>query len=318
MFTNIAGLLVIIALAVLFGWLVWRAWRAKNVAVKWIGTILSGLLTLVLVAISVLALVGLVKMNTRRGNPVREIQIEGTAEQVSRGEHLANAFCVDCHSLNGEFPMTGGRDLAKDLPMPLGNFVSVNLTPAGPLKDWSDGEILRVLREGVDRNGRPLVIMANTNVRYMSNEDLESVIAFMRSQPAVENQTPEPPDKPNLLAAILLGAGLLPEGQAPVTGTITAPPKEVNAEYGKYVVSYQDCTSCHGPDLNGGRQGQMAPIGPSLRVVKGWTQEQFLNTFRTGVDPNGLVLKDPMPWKAIGRLDEVELGALYMYLKSLP
>jgi mono/diheme cytochrome c family protein len=53
-------------------------------------------------------------------------------------------------------------------------------------------------------------------------------------------------------------------------------------------------------------------------VVKGWTQEQFITTLRTGVDPSGHTLSAQMPWKAVGRLDDEELAAAYAYLTSLP
>jgi cytochrome c553 len=208
--------------------------------------------------------------------------------------------------------------MGADFPMPLGSFVPSNLTPAGELKDWSDGEIMRVLRSGIDREGRWLLIMSNVNVRHMSDDDLEAVIAFLRSQPSVVNETQEPPDQPTLLGAIMMGAGMLPEGEAPVTGTITAPPKGPTVEYGKYMIGFQDCADCHGEDLTGGKPGQLAPIGPNLRQVKDWTQEQFITTMRTGVDPSGYHLKETMPWETIGRLDDVELGAMHAYLASLP
>jgi mono/diheme cytochrome c family protein len=111
---------------------------------------------------------------------------------------------------------------------------------------------------------------------------------------------------------------LLPEGQPPISGVITAPPKGSTAEYGEYLISYQDCRVCHGEDLTGGKKGQLAPVGWSLRVVKGWTQEQFITTLRTGVDPAGYVLSAQMPWQALGRMDDEDLAAMYLYLTSLP
>jgi len=38
---------------------------------------------------------------------------------------------------------------------------------------------------------------------------------------------------------------------------------------------------------------------------------------RTGVDPTGRQLSTLMPWKNIGKLDDVELAAMYEYLHSL-
>lgn len=318
MYVNILFWLIMVAVAVLFGWLTLRAWRAKNAIVKWGGVVLSGLLTLVLAVVSVVSLNGLIKIYAPKNIPISDVKVAGTPEQIQRGQHLANAFCVECHSTNRELPLSGGRDMGKDIPIPLGAFVPPNLTPGGDLKEWSDGQILRVLRSGVDDTNRQLFIMSNVNVRHMSDEDLAAVIAFLRSQPAVDNKTIDPPDQPTFLAAIMGGAGMLPKPEAPVAGSIVAPPVGPTAEYGKYMISFQDCRDCHGEDLTGGTPGQLAPVGPNLRVVKGWTAEQFITTLRTGVDPSGHQLKETMPWRTVSRLDDVELTAMHAYLASLP
>lgn len=315
---NILGWLVFVILAVLFGWLVLRTWRAKNAILKWVGVLLSGLLTLVLSAVSVVILIGLVKLYMPRNVPVPDLSVSMTPENIQRGEHLANSFCTSCHSPTNELPLIGGVDLAKDLSIPLGSFVSVNLTPGGPLKDYSDGEIFNVLRNGVNPDGRVLVFMSTVRARNMSDEDIQAVIAYLRSTPAIDNPTQDPADQPSLLAAFLSGAGMLPEGKPPTPGVITAPPKGATVEYGEYILSYQDCRDCHGEDLKGGVEGQLAPIGWNLDLVKKWTTEQFTTTMRTGVDPNGYQMSETMPWKAIGRMDDMELEAMYLYLVSLP
>jgi len=320
MIGNLLIWLVLVVVTVALGWLIRRAWGAKNAVLKWGGVILSGLLTLVLALVSVLAAIGLYQLYVPRGSPVEEIQVAGTPEQIARGEHLARIECVGCHTTNGELPLSGGLDVGADLPIPLGSFVSINLTPGGPLKGWSDGEIMRVLREGVDRDGRPLIIMSALTVRYFSEEDKQAIIAFLRSQPSVVTETPNPPDRPTLLAALLVGAGQI-KFQPPLAGPVTAPPKGATAEYGEYIVGWRDCRACHGEDLSGGTGGQagLAPIGPNLRVVQGWTLDQFVTTIRTGVDPSGHALdNDQMPWKTIGLLDDDELGAVYAYLQGLP
>jgi mono/diheme cytochrome c family protein len=316
MLANFALWFVILLITIFLGWVVTRAWRIRNVALRWLSVILSGLLTLVLAGVCVASLIGLVKFYTPAGTPAQDVTITGTPEQIQRGQHLADSFCVSCHSATGNLPMAGGVDMSKDFPLPLGSFVTVNLTPAGPLKNWTDGEILRTLREGVDRNGQKLFFMSNVNVRYMSDEDLQSIIAYLRNQPAVENPTQDPPDKPTLLAAFMSGIGLLPSGNPPVTATITAPPKAATVEYGEYLLSYQDCRGCHGADLTGGTS-PFIPKGPSLRVVKGWTLEQFISTLRNGVDPSGHNLSQVMPWRDLGKLDDEELGAIYKYLVTL-
>ena len=315
MLGNLVGLLVLIAFVVLFAWLARRAFRSKRGLIKWVGVVLAGLPTLLLGLLSVVAVIGLFKVYAPRGGPVPDITVEGTAAQIARGEHLAYAFCASCHSLNGELPLSGGEDVGKASPVPIGSLFPSNLTPGGRLKGWSDGEIFRAVREAVDRDGRSLLTMSALSTRNLSDDDLQAVIAYLRSQPAVANEIPE--NNPNLLFAIFLGAGLVPQ-PAPVTGAIAAPPIGATADYGEYIVSYAGCRDCHGADLSGGRGG-LTPAGPNLiAIMPKWTLDEFVTTMRTGVDPTGHRL-DPiqMPWKSIGKLDDVELAALYEYLHGL-
>ncbi|HET9914303.1 MAG TPA: c-type cytochrome [Anaerolineales bacterium] len=313
---NFLILLLIVGLVVLLGWLTRRAWRTRNPFLKWIGATLSSLLMLVALFIGALGLKGMIQYYNPPANPVRDIQVEGTPEQIARGQHLAAAFCVECHSTTADFPMTGGLDLGRDVGGTLGSFTSVNLTPAGPLKDWSDGEIFRALRDNVDKDGNRLVFMTATNVRYIADEDMLALIAFLRSQEPVEKETPLPPDQPSFLGLMMMGANIIPNRPL-VTEPIVAPEKEATPEYGHFMISFLDCTGCHGDDLNGGTSS-IGPKGPSLRLVKNWTEEEFITTLRTGIDPSGREINATiMPWRSTGRLDDVELSALYQYLVSL-
>jgi mono/diheme cytochrome c family protein len=319
MFGNLLIWLVIVVLAIAFAWLAVRAWRARSAAAKWGGVIGAGLLSLVMALLAVVSARGLIRLYLPYGHAAPDLQVAGTPEQVARGQHLAASFCASCHSATGELPLTGGVDLFADIPIPLGSARSANLTPAGRLANYTDGQIFRVLREGVDKDGKPLILMGVVRVRHMSDEDIHAVIAFLRSQPAVANDVPLPLDQPNFLAAIMGGAGMLPPRQPPVQGPIVAPPAAETVEFGEYNVSFQDCRDCHGADLHGGVEGQLAPIGPNIAaMVKDWTREDFITTLRTGVDPTGHQLSEAMPWRQIGLLDDTELGAIYLYLKSLP
>ncbi|MCC7354541.1 MAG: c-type cytochrome [Anaerolineae bacterium] len=315
MLANILGLFVLIALVVLFAWLATRAWRARNAILKWVGVVLAGLLTLLLVLVTVVAARGLVILYQPRGGPTPDLQIAGTPEQIARGQHIASTLCAGCHSTTGDVPLDGSNvNLSDDAGLPLGTIFAPNLTPAGRLKNVSNGQIWRIFRYGVNPDGRQIGMPA-INFKNLSDEDLLAVIAYLRSQPAIEHDTP--PLSPSLLLAAFVGADMFRLSFAPVTGPVVAPPKAATAEYGQYIVSYNDCRDCHGANLDGRPTGPVPP-GPNLRVVKGWTQEQFITTMRTGVDPSGHELMPPMPWKQIGRMDDVELAALYQYLYNLP
>src|SRR5262249_33161726 len=115
-------------------------------------------------------------------------RVDTTPERIARGKALADGFCSGCHSKTGT--LTGGADIGQDIPIPVGSFVSSNLTPAGRLKIWSDGEIFRAIRNGIDADGRWLAMMSYTNSGKLSDEDIKALIAYIRSLPAGGEQTP--------------------------------------------------------------------------------------------------------------------------------
>lgn len=291
-----------------------RIWRAENKVLKWAGTGLAAFFSTVVSLISVIMVVALFKLHARSA-PAPDLRVVGAPEQVRRGQEISDGFCSGCHSKTGT--LTGGRDLGEDLP-PIGSFVSSNLTPVGQLSHWSDGDIFRAIRNGVDPNGRWLIIMSYTNAGRLSDDDTRAVIAYIRSLPADGQRTENSPDHLNLLGLLMLGAGMLPKGKPVSTGIVTAPPKSPTLQYGEYILSYHDCRACHGKRLTGGVPGQLPPLGPDLNVVREWKFEEFVATMRTGIDPNGHELGKQMPWRTIGRMTDEELRAIYEYLTHLP
>jgi mono/diheme cytochrome c family protein len=310
MFANIILFLILIAVLIFFAWLTVRAWRSKRPLLHWPGVILGGILTLLMGLVVVVTAMGMLKLYVPRSFPVADIIVEKTPERIARGQYLASIICVDCHTTNQELPLSGGKNLTDTTGMPLGTIYAANLTPAGEISSWSDGEIIRAIREGTHQNGRPL-LMPITTFRHFSDEDVQSLVAYLRSQPAVQNQTPQ--TNPSLLTALFLGAGLLNIDSKPVE-SVSAPPKEANAVYGEYVLNIMSCKDCHGANLQGGKPP--LPQGPNLGAVKGWTQEQFFTAIRTGTTPEGRALSTVMPWKVYRLMDDVELAALFEYIKS--
>jgi mono/diheme cytochrome c family protein len=218
--------------------------------------------------------------------------------------------------LNQQLPLSGGKNLSDEPGVPpLGVLQPINLTPAGPLAKWTDGEIFRAVRDGADKNRRRLPVMSAQRARYMSDEDLMSVIAYLRSQPPVPYETSEP--KPNYLAIVMDGAGMIPTQPDNAPEVIQAAVPGPTVDYGQYLVRYIGCDECHGANYTGG-QGGILPKGPNLRSVKGWDAAGFIATMRTGKTPFGRQLDSlQMPWKIYGRLTDDELTAVHKYLASL-
>jgi mono/diheme cytochrome c family protein len=288
-----------------------RPWPTKNNFVKWCGKALGALFSAVGCLMGFRIIVGLLRLNGRTA-PIPDIMVAGTPEQVVRGQVISNG----CHLTTS--PVKGGFYVGGNFSVPIGLFGSSNLTPAGELSYWSDGEIFRAIRNGVDRDGRWLIIMSYTNARKLSNDDTWAVIAYLRSLPPAGKPTEDPPDSLNLLGVMMLGANMLPRGWPVSTDIVTAPPEGPTLRYAGYLLSYQDCRTCHGDKLTGGVPGQAAPLAPDLSVVKRWKFQEFVATTRTGVDPNGHELNRQMPWRLIGRMGDEELRAIYEYLTHMP
>lgn len=321
-----AGVLIIIVLIALFGFLTTRAWKLKNAILKWGGVIIAGLLTLMSTAMLVLALVGFYKLNERFDNPIVNTQATGTAAQIARGEQLAY-ICTNCHTTDGQLPLSGTNFIAKFPFPPIGTLYGPNLTPAGNIKNWTDGEVIRAIREGVHQNGRALLIMPSGNFRNMSDDDVQALVAYLRSQPATGEASPT--NHFNLLGALFLNLSDFRSAQQPV-GSVTAPTTGT-PEYGKYMVDIFGCRDCHGDQLQGRvENGLPGPTpGPNLTlIVPQWTEEQFMTLFNTGELPGGRTVpiitlpsgfSEPrMPWSTVrAATTDEELKAMYAYLHSL-
>jgi mono/diheme cytochrome c family protein len=315
---DILGVTVLVVLAALFGWLAMRARRAQNRIAKWAGLGLAGLLSVVFTVGLVVALVGFYRLNLPPYRyPVAAAKVTGTPEQLARGERLSRLYCPACHSPTGKPPLVG-QGPSKEGP-PVGTLYMPNLTPAGELKDWSDGEVIRAIREGVHQSGRPLVIMPSEVFRNLSDADVQALVAYLRSQPAAGPTTPPP--RLNVLAAVLIGAGVFhTSAQPPITQPILAPAEGTSAEYGRYLVAIMGCPLCHGDNLGGGTGGRSGPPpGPNLtQLVPQWNEGDFVHTLRTGIDPYNHTLAEGMPWKDISAFaSDEDLKAIYAHVHGL-
>jgi mono/diheme cytochrome c family protein len=120
---------------------------------------------------------------------------------VARGKYLVTiASCHDCHTPGyflGKPDMArylGGSDVGFELPG-LGVFVGANLTPdkATGLGNWTDAQVVAAIQTGTRPDGRMLApIMPYHAFAALTKQDVESIVAFLRSVPAVEHKVPGP------------------------------------------------------------------------------------------------------------------------------
>src|SRR5688572_21946785 len=190
--------------------------------IRFIGAILAVLVVLVVLLVGAVYLNGRRQLNVRYDNRVPNVSAPSTPERVARGRYLVSTFaeCAGCHSSTplADPPVLDGNHMA-DLAA-LGQFYAPNLTP-GRIGGWTDGEIVRAVREGVSKDGRGLFIMPSENFRNLSDEDVWSIVAFMRQMPAVQKETPS--IDPSFLGSMLLGASQIGSTRQPPIGSVMGP-----------------------------------------------------------------------------------------------
>lgn len=323
MIANLLVLVLIVGLAVLFGWLCYRAIRARKLWVKIAGSIAAGLLTLVFAAVAFMGAKGSAATYAPGAAAAPNLKVTGTPEQIARGGYLVSLSCVGCHGAVGSDgnptekpPLTGGWNIAAAEGFGfMGAMVTENLTPGGKLAGYSDGELFRVMRHSISKEGHKLGFMDFLPYKELSDADTQALIAYMRSLPPAKSATATG-DRLNFIGAVVMGSGMFPPS-VPGAASVKAPPAGITAEYGKYVATFGECRGCHGPDVTGVAASGFGPAVPNPRPSVGtWTLAQFIQTLRTGVRPSGAPFTERMPWQSASKMTDDDLAALYAYLKA--
>ena len=126
-------------------------------------------LAFLVLALIVLAGAGLAYLSVRKPDiaPPSTVRIDSTPERIARGKYIALvAGCEGCHSQSDStrfgFPKLddghyAGFEFTKEMGMP-GLVVAANLTPDPEtgIGNWTDGEKIRAIREGIDKDGNVL------------------------------------------------------------------------------------------------------------------------------------------------------------------
>ncbi len=290
---------------------------------KWIGIDLGSLIGLVLLAALGLYARSRVEFAKRYQVQAESIVVPTDVASIAHGKHLAAILCEECHQ----------PDLGGDPRWFNGGALGVGATPnltsgtGGLAAQFSDADFVRAIRHGVKPDGTSVFIMPSTDFAHLSDADLGALIAYIRSAPPVDRETPEPHARLSFLGNVMYGAGmfghLLRADRIQQMGELpSAAQPGVTADYGEYLVTINGCRDCHGAQLAGGKAGDpSSPLAPNLTPggeLRAWSQADFINTLRTGVTPSGTPLPDQfMPWKNKGQMTDDELKAIWAYLQSL-
>ena len=281
---------------------------------------------------------------------VQNVKVDATPERLKRGEYLCEHVvgCIDCHS-DRDFHYyagpavkgtegKGGFEFNEKLVGIPGKIYPCNITPAG-IGDWTDGELIRIITSGINKKGEAkFPIMPYMHYAGLCQEDLYSVVAYIRTLKPIENKVPAQ----NLDFPMSMIVKSIPEPDPPPP---PMPDKSDIIAYGKYLTNAVACIECHtqndkgkflpGMEFAGGLTFHLpnndairsANITPDLETGIGtWTKEAFIQRFKSYVDSTGAEKMIPteehqkntvMPWTALGGMTEEDLGAIYSYLRTI-
>lgn len=268
------------------------------------------------------------------------LTLPNDAASLDRGRKLVGLACRRCHAAADGGPLRG-RALA-ELPPRLGRVNAANLTRdanAG-IAGWDDGALARLMRTGIDRDGR-FVPPYMPRYTRMASDDLGAVLAFLRSDHpwTAPDATRVPASAPSLWVKLHAlydwHPPHLPQEQIPV------PSRDDPVALGRYLV--EDvllCNDCHGsgpdaialehptddPGYLGGGMALRDRNGEALYAanitfdeqhgIGTWDFDAFRRAVVDGFGPDGALVRWPMP--RLGELDDVEVAAIFAYLASAP
>jgi mono/diheme cytochrome c family protein len=306
-----------------------------------------------LLAVVALAAIGVSYLAIRKPDqrPATAERFEPTPERLARGKYLVQhvTICFDCHGERTTaygFPVKPGREGVNgfvwnpDMQFP-GVLAAANITPDADtgLGKWTDGEILRAIREGVDREGNALFpLMPYSHYRSLSDEDGKAIVAYLRTL------TPQRYEKPKKALNMPLPfiEKFIPK---PLETTVPAPDRSSSVAYGKYLATIAACVECHTPKdeqgnalpgkefaggwemhAPGGVRVTTANITPHPSTWMGKAKrEEFIARFKSFAHLNAANAPQPengkntlMPWLTYSGMTEEDLGAIYDYMKTVP
>lgn len=298
----------------------------------------------ILIGIVVLLIVGVAAFFNFRGVPTYEVKapdltVEPDSARIARGEYLASQTCTVCHM--GEDGKLSGGLMEKDEDF--GTWYAGNITqhPESSLAPYSDGELAYLLRTGLKRNGKVAPFMMHFN--YLSDEDLYSIIAYLRSDNRLVQPSAivQPPNEPTLLSKIVMSMAFKPLPYS--EEAISAPSEDDKVAYGKYLATAAfQCYACHSASFETNDPGNpensvgffaggnpIAETPGSETIVYSanltmhpehglgqWTEEQFAQAVRFGQHPDGPGLSPRMPKYTL--LTDEDVSAIWSYLQTIP
>jgi hypothetical protein len=282
--------------------------------------------------------------------PPSAARIAITPERIARGNYLVEHVtgCLECHSERSSnlwtYPPIAGT-LGGGSPKCYGArlgfpgevcFPNITPDPEHGIGKWSDGEIVRAIREGVSADGRALFpLMPYSSYRYLSDEDVQSIVVYLKSIAPISERRP----RTSLDFPVNIVIKFAPK---PLAAPVPSVDPEDGAAYGRYLTAIAGCEECHTPVddhhgsirskafsggqefiLDDGSKVVSANITPHATGLADIARESFVARFKAFDNPDAGKVEvkhaenTVMPWLVYAGMTEDDLAAIYDFLRTV-
>lgn len=287
-------------------------------------------LSLLAILILTVALVALCACSTEK---IDHVAIPKGVDFVEPGRVLVQglAACGYCHGAlpNPEAALTGGQrfvDVYGETEVP-------NITPGRDgIGEWDTDNFATFFRTGLSREGEMHSQVPHRGMEWMSDQDLLSILAYLKSLPAAKGER----ERSRVLSFLDRNTSGFFEGRREVTGFVPEIPRRTGARFGQYLVdNVAACGRCHNaPDstfstgayLGGGeliRNEEREATAPNITNseqdgIGDWTEAEIVKFLQSGERPHGARV-DPRfcPVNFYRNAPEQDLRSIAQYLKSV-
>jgi len=169
--------------------------------------------------------------------------------------------------------------------------------------------------------------MPSEQYRAMADEDLASIVVYIRSLPPIRNSLP----KTEIIFPVKY---LIRNAPQPLAAPVPPPDLSSPLKRGEYLVRMAGCTTCHTPQECGQSSAAMgfagglpfngprptvtgANITPDLSGIPDYDENLSLLVMRTG-KVRARDLSAVMPFVAYRNTTDEDLMAIYTYLRTIP
>jgi mono/diheme cytochrome c family protein len=253
---------------------------------------------------------------------------------VTRGAYLVTAVlaCGNCHSPKGPPQATAGKDFSGGLSWdePPFKVTASNITQDKEtgIGNWTADQLRSFLTTGIRPNGVSTVpLMPNAYYKALTANDLDAVVAYVRTFTPVKNQTPAPEYR------MALPHETPPGAEKPTQSADLAEP----VKRGFYLGTIGHCLECHTPMEKGqhlfetslGKGGREFPgpwgVSVSRNItsdpvagIGAWTDDEIKRAITQGVHRDGSKLKPPMGYDYYAKMADDDVTAIVAWLRTLP